>query len=76
MFARNVAQRLKPNTRPNSPRILITKSSPCCASRRDFKTKITFCNLGGMDVIAISLWDTQEHAEAYNTAGYPDVLKI
>jgi len=28
-----------------------------------------------MDVIAISLWDTQEHAEAYNAAGYPEVLK-
>ena len=24
---------------------------------------------------AISLWDTKEHAEAYSTAGYPQVLK-
>ncbi len=43
--------------------------------QKGFQDEITFCNLGGMDVIAISLWDTQEHAEAYNTAGYPDVLK-
>jgi len=27
-------------------------------------------------VVAISLWDTKEHAEAYNTTGYPEVLKI
>ena len=27
-------------------------------------------------MVAISLWDTQECAEAYNTAGYPEVLKI
>ena len=27
-------------------------------------------------MVAISLWDTKEHAEAYNTAGYPEVLKI
>ena len=30
---------------------------------------------GGADVVAISLWDTKEHAEAYNTAGYPEVMK-
>jgi hypothetical protein len=29
----------------------------------------------GIEVIAISLWDTKEHAEAYNSAGYPEVLK-
>jgi hypothetical protein len=23
-----------------------------------------------------SLWDAKDYAEAYNTAGYPDVLKI
>ena len=31
---------------------------------------------GGLDVVAISLWDTKDYAEAYNTAGYPQVLKI
>jgi hypothetical protein len=29
-----------------------------------------------LDVVAISLWDTKEHVEAYSTAGYPEVLKI
>ena len=27
-------------------------------------------------MVAISLWDTKEQAEAYNAAGYPAVLKI
>lgn len=31
---------------------------------------------GGLDVVAISLWDIKEYAEAYKTAGYPEVLKI
>jgi hypothetical protein len=31
---------------------------------------------GGLDVVAISLWDTKESAEAYKTAGYPEVLKM
>jgi hypothetical protein len=30
---------------------------------------------GDTEVIAISLWDTKEHAEAYNNTGYPEVLK-
>jgi hypothetical protein len=30
---------------------------------------------GGTDVIAISLWDNKENAEAYNTSGYPEVMK-
>ena len=28
-----------------------------------------------MDLVAISLWDAEEHAEAYNMAGYLEVLK-
>jgi hypothetical protein len=27
-------------------------------------------------VVAISLWDTKEYAEAYSTAGFPEVLKM
>ena len=27
-------------------------------------------------MVAISLWDTKEYAEAYNTVGYPEVLNI
>jgi hypothetical protein len=41
-----------------------------------FRDEITFALPGGLDVVAISLWDTKEYAEAYNTAGYPGVLKI
>jgi hypothetical protein len=40
-----------------------------------FQDEITFAIPGGVDVTAISLWDTKEHAEAYSTAGYPQVLK-
>jgi hypothetical protein len=41
-----------------------------------FRDEIAFAVPGGLDVIAISLWDTKEYAEAYKTAGYPEVLKI
>jgi hypothetical protein len=48
---------------------------PMLRKQKGFQDEVTFCNLGGMDVIAISIWDTKEHAEAYNTTGYPEVLK-
>jgi hypothetical protein len=41
-----------------------------------FRDEILFAVPGGLDVVAISLWDTKDYAEAYNTAGYPEVLKI
>ena len=76
MFARNVALRLKPNTLAEFTRTLENEVIPMLRKQKGFQDEITFCNLGGMDIIAISLWDTKEHAEAYNTAGYPEVLKI
>jgi hypothetical protein len=75
MFARNVALRLKPNTLAEFTHTLDNEVVPMLRKQTGFQDEITFCNLGGMDVIAISLWDTKEHAEAYNTAGYPEVLK-
>jgi hypothetical protein len=41
-----------------------------------FRDEIAFAVPGGLDVVAISLWDTKDCAEAYKTAGYPEVLKI
>jgi hypothetical protein len=76
MFARNIALRLKPNTLAEFTRTLENEVIPMLRKQKGFQDEITFCNLGGMDVIAISLWDTKEHAEAYNAAGYPEVLKI
>lgn len=76
MFARNIALRLKPNTLAEFTRTLENEVIPMLRKQKGFQDEITFCNLGGMDVIAISLWDTKEHAEAYNAAGYPEILKI
>jgi len=75
MFARNVALRLKPNTLAEFTQILENEVIPMLRKQKGFQDEITFCNLGGLDIIAISLWDTKEHAEAYNTTGYPEVLK-
>jgi len=76
MFARNVALRLKPNTLSEFTRTFDKEVIPMLRKQTGFQDEIAFAILGGPDVVAISLWDTKEHAEAYNAAGYPEVLKI
>jgi hypothetical protein len=76
MFARNVSLRLKPNTLSEFTRIFEKEIIPMLRKQRGFRDEIAFAVPGGLDVVAISLWDTKDYAEAYNTAGYPEVLKI
>ena len=75
MFARNVALRLRPNTLNQFKRTFDTEIIPLLRKQRGFKDVITFALTGGVDITAISLWETKEDAEAYNTAGYPEVMK-
>jgi len=75
MYARNVAVRLKPNTLSDFSKTIETNVLPILRKQKGFQDEIMFAMPGGTDVVAISLWDTKENAEAYNTAGYPEVLK-
>jgi hypothetical protein len=76
MFARNVSLRLKPNTLSEFTRIFEKEVIPMLRKQRGFRDEIAFAVPGGLDGVAISLWDTKEYAEAYKTGGYPKVLKI
>ena len=76
MFARNVSLRLKPNTLSEFTRIFDKEVLPILEKHSGFRDEILFAVSGGLDVVAISLWDTKDYAEAYNTAGYTEVLKI
>jgi len=76
MFARNVSLRLKPDTLSEFTRIFDKEVLPMLQKQSGFRDEILFAVPGGLDVVAISLWDTKDYAEAYNTAGYTEVLKI
>jgi len=76
MFARNVSLHLKPNTLSEFTRIFEKEVTPMLRKQKGFRDEIAFAVPGGLDVVAISLWDTKEYAEAYKTAGYSEVLKI
>ena len=75
MYARNVALHLKPNTLSDFRKTFDSTVLPMLRKQKGFQDEITFVIPGGTDVVAISLWDTKENAEAYNTTGYPQVLK-
>ncbi|SRR5579862_3721840 len=74
MFARNVALHLKPNSLEEFSRAFDSEVLPLLRKQPGFRDEITFSTPNG-SVIAISLWDTKEHAEAYNATAYPLVLK-
>ena len=75
MYARNVALHLKPNALSDFTKTFESNVLPILRKQKGFRDEITFAISGGTDVVAISLWDTKENAEAYNTAGYLEVLK-
>lgn len=76
MFARNLSVRLKPNMLAEFNQTFVNDVLPVLRKQKGFQDEITFSAGNGSDVIAISLWDTRENAEAYNAGAYPEVLKL
>jgi heme-degrading monooxygenase HmoA len=76
MFARNVSVRLKPNSVAEFTRTLDQEVIPVLRKQKGFQDEIAFVTPGGGTlVVAISLWDKKEDAQAYEHAAYPEVLK-
>ena len=75
MFARNVSIHLKPDTLSDYTRTFENDVLPLLRKQKGFKDEITFADAGGVDVTAISLWENETDAEAYNSNIYPQVLK-
>jgi len=75
MFARNVAIHLKSNMLSDYTRTFEKDVLPVLRKQHGFKDEITFAGAGGVDVTAISLWESKADADAYNTSTYPQVLK-
>ena len=75
MFARNVSMRLKANSVAEFTQTLAKEIIPLLRKQKGFEDEIAFVVPGGMEAVAISLWDQKENAEAYNRGTYPAVLK-
>jgi heme-degrading monooxygenase HmoA len=76
MFARHVSMHLKPNTHAEFTQTIEDEVLPLLRKQHGFQDEIAFVAPGsGTEVIAISLWDKKEDAEAYHSGSYPEVLK-
>ena len=76
MFARKISIHLKPNTFAEFTRTLDQQIVPLLRKQKGFKDEITFAAPGTTDVLAISLWDNKQNADAYDTSAYKDVVKM
>ena len=76
MYARNVSIHLKPSMLNDFNKTFEQEVLPTLRKQKGFKDEITFFVPDSNDLIAISLWDNKENGEAYNTTGYPEVLKL
>lgn len=75
MFARIVSMRLKPNTASEFSQTIEKRILPILRKQKGFRDEITFIAPGGMEAVGISLWDSREQADAYNSGSYPEVLR-
>ena len=75
MFGRQVTLKLKANSATELTRIAENEIIPILRKQKGFRGETTFIAPERLEAVANSFWDTKEDAEAYNRAGYPDVLK-
>jgi heme-degrading monooxygenase HmoA len=76
MFARKVAARLKPNSLTKFTNLMECEILPWLQKQEGFRDLITLASRDGREVATISFWDNKGNAQAYNSYGYPEALKI
>jgi len=76
MFARSVSIRVKPNSIAEFNQTLKYKILPLLQKEKGFRDELALVAPNGSEVLAISLWDRKEDAEAYQRTTYPKVQKL
>jgi heme-degrading monooxygenase HmoA len=76
MFARKVAVRLKANSLAQFKQLVETEIIPWLRTQEGFLDLITLATHDGGEIAAISFWEQEGDAQAYNASGYPVALKI
>ncbi|HEV2195126.1 MAG TPA: hypothetical protein VGR55_06070 [Candidatus Acidoferrum sp.] len=76
MFARKVSMHLKADGAAEFRKKVESEVIPLLRKQAGFLDEITLLYPSGKEVHAFSLWETAEHAEAYNRGAYPEVTKM
>jgi len=67
--------KLRANYGAEFTRLIENEIIPLLRKQKGFRDEITFVAPERSEAVANSFWDTKEDAEAYNLAGYQEVLK-
>lgn len=76
MFARHVTFQLKPSMANEFPVTFEKEILPLLHPRKGFLDELLLMTPEKREVVAISLWESREHAENYHREVYPQVEKI
>jgi heme-degrading monooxygenase HmoA len=76
MFARHVMLQLKPNVAEEFPVTFEKEILPLLRKQKGFLDELLLVTPEKKEVVAISLWETKEYAEAYSRELYPKIEKI
>lgn len=76
MYARIVTLNLKPNRLDDFKETLDKQVMPMLRKQNGFKDELSFVGPSGTEIRTISFWDKKENADSYNSATYPEVLKV
>lgn len=76
MVARKVAARLKPNSLTEFANLMEREILPWLRTQEGFLDLITLAVPNSNEVATISFWDEKANAQAFNSSGYPEAVKI
>ena len=76
MFVRKVSVRLKSNALDKFTSLMRGEILPWLQTQEGFLELITLAAPDGSEIQALSFWDQEDDARAYNSSGYPEVLRV
>jgi quinol monooxygenase YgiN len=76
MYARQVTMDIKPDSRAEFTQKLEAEIIPLLRKQKGFQDEISFVDTAGKEVVAVSLWDSKDSAELYNSGAYAEVTKL
>lgn len=76
MFARHIKLELKANVAKEFPVVFEKEILPILRRQKGFLEELILTTPSKTEMVAISLWEEKEFAEAYHRQVYPEVAKI
>ena len=76
MFARHVTMQVKPNFATEFPNTFEKEILPLLKKQKGFLDELLLVTPEKKELVAISLWETKEHADIYHRDVYPKVEKL